>query len=76
MSYPIGDPSAAGEREFKMAAELGFASAVTTRPGGLYAADRRRLTALPRISLNGLFQERRFIDVFSTGAIFSRLKTG
>ena len=76
LSYPIGDPAAAGEREFKMAADMGFASAVTTRPGGLYAADRRRLTALPRISLNGLFQQRRYIDVFATGAIFSSLRAG
>jgi peptidoglycan/xylan/chitin deacetylase (PgdA/CDA1 family) len=71
LSYPIGDARAAGPREFALAAELGLASAVTTRPGGLYAAGRQRLTALPRISLNGLFQARRYVDVFATGAIFS-----
>jgi peptidoglycan/xylan/chitin deacetylase (PgdA/CDA1 family) len=75
LSYPIGDAPAAGPREYALAAELGFASAVTTRPGGLYAAGRQRLTALPRISLNGLFQARRYVDVFATGAIFSALRS-
>jgi peptidoglycan/xylan/chitin deacetylase (PgdA/CDA1 family) len=75
LSYPIGDTRAAGPREYALAAELGLASAVTTRPGGLYAAGRQRLTALPRISLNGLFQARRYVDVFATGAIFSALRS-
>jgi peptidoglycan/xylan/chitin deacetylase (PgdA/CDA1 family) len=75
LSYPIGDAHSAGPREFKLATDLGVASAVTTHPGGLYAADRHCLTALPRISLNGLFQARRYVDVFATGAIFSRVRT-
>jgi peptidoglycan/xylan/chitin deacetylase (PgdA/CDA1 family) len=73
LSYPIGGHASAGPREYRMAAELGFRSAVTTLPGGLYATDRDRLTALPRVSLNGLFQEQRFIDVFATGAVFTAL---
>ena len=32
LSYPVGDPSAAGPREFRIAAELGFKTAVTTPP--------------------------------------------
>lgn len=76
LSYPIGGSAAAGPREFAMAKELGLRAAVTTRPGGLYAADREALHALPRVSLNGLFQARRYVDVFATGAIFSRLRTG
>lgn len=73
LSYPIGGPAAAGPREFTLARELGLRSAVTTRPGGLYHRDINRLHALPRISLNGLFQSRRYVDVFATGAFFSRL---
>ncbi|MEO8882621.1 MAG: polysaccharide deacetylase family protein [Devosia sp.] len=76
LSYPLGGPLSAGPREFAIAKELGFRSAVTTRPGGLYASSGKPLTALPRISLNGLFQARRYVDVFATGAIFSRMPTG
>lgn len=71
-SYPIGAPSSAGQREFDLAKELGFASAVTTRPGGLYAEHAKTLTALPRISLNGLYQGPRYADVYLTGEIFTR----
>jgi peptidoglycan/xylan/chitin deacetylase (PgdA/CDA1 family) len=73
LSYPIGGPASAGEREFTAARELGFASGVTTRPGGLYPHHAEALHALPRVSLNGLFQNRRYVDVFATGALFTWL---
>jgi peptidoglycan/xylan/chitin deacetylase (PgdA/CDA1 family) len=73
LSYPIGGPASAGQREFDLARELGLRSAVTTRPGGLYHRHKDSLHALPRVSLNGLFQSRRYVDVFATGAIFSHL---
>lgn len=76
LSYPIGGPASAGPREFALAAELGLRTAVTTRPGGIYHHHRNSLHALPRISLNGLFQQRRFVDVFATGALFSLLRAG
>ncbi|HHY50483.1 MAG TPA: polysaccharide deacetylase, partial [Alphaproteobacteria bacterium] len=66
-----GGAAACGPREFAIARDLGLRSAVTTRPGGLYARHRESLHALPRISLNGLFQSRRYIDVFATGGLFS-----
>jgi peptidoglycan/xylan/chitin deacetylase (PgdA/CDA1 family) len=72
LSYPIGSPVAAGPREYAMAKELGLRSGVTTIPGGLYRKHRDSLHALPRISLNGLFQARRYVDVFATPAVFSR----
>jgi len=71
LSYPIGGRASASDREYAMASELGFKSAVTTRPGGLYSAHRNALTRLPRISLNGNFQDRRFVDIMATGAVFS-----
>ncbi|MET3896289.1 peptidoglycan/xylan/chitin deacetylase (PgdA/CDA1 family) [Devosia sp. UYZn731] len=73
ISYPIGGPASAGPREFELARELGFRTGVTTRPGGIYAQHSQTPQALPRISLNGLFQKRRYIDVFATGTIFSTL---
>ena len=67
LAYPYGFPAAAASREFALAKELGFATAVTTRRGVLYDAHVDHLTALPRISLNGHYQERRYIAPLLTG---------
>lgn len=72
-SYPLGGPLSAGEREYQLARDIGLASAVTTRPGGLYPHHLETPTALPRVSLNGLFQSRRYVDVFASGALFTWL---
>ncbi len=53
LAYPVGDVTSAGPREFRIAAELGFKTAVTTRPGVLFKAHRDHLTALPSFSVNG-----------------------
>jgi peptidoglycan/xylan/chitin deacetylase (PgdA/CDA1 family) len=68
LAYPVGDPTSAGPREFRIAAELGFKTAVTTRPGVLFKAHRGHLTALPRISVNGDFQQQRYLEVLMSGA--------
>ena len=68
LSYPIGDRSSAGPREFAIAAELGFKTAVTTRPGVLFPQHSQCLTALPRISLNGEFQRLRYVRVLLSGS--------
>ena len=69
-AYPVGDPGSAGVREFEAARRLGFASAVTTRPGMVFSDHAAHLTALPRLSLNGLFQRRRDLDVLLSGVPF------
>ncbi|MBE7219224.1 MAG: polysaccharide deacetylase family protein [Caulobacteraceae bacterium] len=71
LAYPYGSPAAAGSREFALAAELGFATAVTTRPGVLHEAHRSRLTALPRISVNGLWPRLDVLDILLSGAPFA-----
>ena len=68
LSYPYGDRGSAGLREFEVAAELGFKTAVTTRPGVLFAGHGQHLTALPRISLNGDFQRMRYVRVLLSGS--------
>ena len=70
-SYPYGCEKSAGEREFAIAAELGMATAVTTRKGLLHAAHGDELTALPRLSLNGDFQDARYVKVLLSGAPFA-----
>jgi len=68
LAYPYGDARSAGPREFAIAAELGFKTAVTTRPSTLFAECREHPTALPRITVNGEFQRERYVDVLVSGA--------
>jgi len=67
LSYPFGDRTASGAREFEIAAELGFKTAVTTRPGVLFREHNHCMTALPRISLNGDYQRLRYVQVLLSG---------
>jgi peptidoglycan/xylan/chitin deacetylase (PgdA/CDA1 family) len=67
-AYPYGYRTAAAAREFTMARELGFATAVTTRPGMIFPENAAHMMALPRISLNGNYQTMRFLSVLTSGA--------
>jgi peptidoglycan/xylan/chitin deacetylase (PgdA/CDA1 family) len=69
-AYPVGDPTSAGRREFGMAREAGFTSAVTTRPGHLFAGHAGHLHALPRVSLNGLHQSAEAVRALLSGLPF------
>jgi peptidoglycan/xylan/chitin deacetylase (PgdA/CDA1 family) len=53
LSYPYGTKMECSTREFQLARELGFETAVTTRPGNIFPAHRDHLTALPRLNLKG-----------------------
>jgi peptidoglycan/xylan/chitin deacetylase (PgdA/CDA1 family) len=68
LAYPYGGRDIVGPREFRLAAEIGYRTAVTTRPGVLFPEHRAQLMALPRISLNGHFQEKRHLKVLMSGA--------
>jgi peptidoglycan/xylan/chitin deacetylase (PgdA/CDA1 family) len=68
LAYPYGDKSAAGRREFALAAAAGYKTAVTTRPGMIFPESARHLTALPRVSLNGNYQDARVLPVLTSGA--------
>lgn len=69
-AYPVGDPTSAGPREFALAAEAGFASAVTTRPGHLFPEHAGYLHALPRVSLNGHHQNEAALRALLSGLPF------
>jgi peptidoglycan/xylan/chitin deacetylase (PgdA/CDA1 family) len=71
LAYPIGDPVSAGAREFAMAREIGYASAVTTRPGMLFAEHAMHPTALPRLSVNGRWPEIDYFELLLSGAPFA-----
>jgi peptidoglycan/xylan/chitin deacetylase (PgdA/CDA1 family) len=68
LAYPYGDRHAAASRDFAIARALGFKTAVTTRAGMIFAANSEHLTALPRLSLNGNYQDERFLPVLTSGA--------
>jgi peptidoglycan/xylan/chitin deacetylase (PgdA/CDA1 family) len=68
LAYPYGDRMAAGTREFALAQAAGFKTAVTTRPGMIFPGSAGHLTALPRVSLNGNYQDRRILPVLTSGA--------
>lgn len=70
-SYPVGDPTSAGPREFAMVRDLGFRTGVTTRLGVIHAAHRNHLAGLPRVSLNGYFQEKKYAEMFISGLPFA-----
>jgi peptidoglycan/xylan/chitin deacetylase (PgdA/CDA1 family) len=68
LAYPYGDKIAAGAREFALAQAAGFKTAVTTRPGMIFPESAGHLTALPRVSLNGNYQDTRILPVLTSGA--------
>jgi peptidoglycan/xylan/chitin deacetylase (PgdA/CDA1 family) len=67
LAYPYGDRIAAGPREFALAQRCGFKTAVTTRPGMIFPGSADYLTALPRVSLNGNYQDQRILPVLTSG---------
>ncbi|MGH7004351.1 MAG: polysaccharide deacetylase family protein [Alphaproteobacteria bacterium] len=67
-AYPYGSARAAGQREAMLAAQEGFLSAVTTRHGTIHAEHGSNLHALPRISINGRFQQLIYTRTMMSGA--------
>ncbi len=67
LSYPYGSAGAVGAREFRIASEVGYRTAVTTRSGVVVPGDADRLMQLPRITLDGTCQRERYLDVLVSG---------
>ena len=76
LAYPVGDASSAGPREFAIARELGFKSAVTTRPGMIFEDHLGRECALPRLSINGNWQSLDMVEILVSGAPFALWNLG
>lgn len=55
-AYPYGFPALVGAREFALARECGFATAVTTRTANLFPESARSLECLPRVRGKSLAQ--------------------
>lgn len=71
--YPYGDAGSAGRREFDIVARLGLQTGVTTRKGLLPISPGNGLTGLPRVSLNGHFQQLCYLKALLSGVPFAML---
>jgi peptidoglycan/xylan/chitin deacetylase (PgdA/CDA1 family) len=69
-AYPFGDATSAGAREFRLARQAGFITAVTSRPGHVFSDHAAYLHALPRVSINGLFQSTTALHALLSGVPF------
>lgn len=74
-AYPYGDCRSVCPMTVAAVAAAGFSLAVTTRPGTIGSDHAGRLMQLPRISLNGYYQRRRYVAALASGIPF-RLKRG
>ncbi|HEY6831926.1 MAG TPA: polysaccharide deacetylase family protein [Pseudolabrys sp.] len=70
LAFPFGDPAAVGVREVRLARQAGFVTAVTSRPGHVFADHGTHLHALPRVSINGLFQSESAFRALLSGVPF------
>jgi peptidoglycan/xylan/chitin deacetylase (PgdA/CDA1 family) len=76
LAYPVGDRGSAGSREFDIARLSGFRTAVTTRPGHVFAEHAAHSHALPRVSLNGFHQNAHALKAMLSGLPFALLNRG
>jgi peptidoglycan/xylan/chitin deacetylase (PgdA/CDA1 family) len=74
LAFPYGYRAAAGEREAALARDAGFAASFTTRPGYIRSTGARQ--GLPRVSINGLFQDVSFLDVLLTPGLWRLIAGG
>jgi len=74
-AYPYGDSGSVGPREIGFCRESGFHTAVTTESNTIFASDRNRLLALPRLTYNGNFQNTPLLNLLLSGTL-PRLRRG
>ena len=67
LAYPYGGPSSCGGREFALAAEVGFRSAVTSRFAPVLTGHRWSTCELPRVAAGGAVA----VDEFATAVMTS-----
>ena len=66
LAYPYGEPVTCGPREFALATEVGFRSAVTSRYGAVLGHHRQLTCELPRIAAGGNVAIEKFSAAIAT----------
>jgi peptidoglycan/xylan/chitin deacetylase (PgdA/CDA1 family) len=69
LAYPFGGRNAVGAREFRLAAECGFMTAVTTRFANLFPAHANKLHQLPRLEISGNYRVCDFTERAVSGLL-------
>ena len=69
-AYPYGTHEAVTHRQAAIAREVGFDIAVTTQPGVVTQHSLGSITYLPRLSINGLYQNVRYVSGLASGIPF------
>ncbi len=69
LAYPFGGKNAVGPREFQMARECGYNTAVTTRFGNLFREHARMLHQLPRLEISGNYRAVDFTERAVSGLL-------
>lgn len=69
IAFPYGYPAAAGAREAQLAGQAGFSASFTTQPGYVRRSGPRQ--GVPRVSMNGLYQNLDFMEVLLTPGLWS-----
>ena len=73
-AYTYGDARSVSARERQILRDLGIRIGVTTRPGVITPDLLSDMTALPRISFNGLYQKGRYVRALASGIPFKVMK--
>jgi peptidoglycan/xylan/chitin deacetylase (PgdA/CDA1 family) len=73
-AYTYGDARSVSPREQQILRDLGIKIGVTTRPGVITPEMLTDMTALPRISFNGLYQQGRYVRALASGIPFRVMK--
>jgi len=66
-AYPFGNAQACGQREFELVKKAGYKIAVTTRDGNIFPEHTGHMTALPRYSVRGQYEDLAIYDMQKSG---------
>jgi peptidoglycan/xylan/chitin deacetylase (PgdA/CDA1 family) len=71
-AYPFGGRGSVGRREFDLAREADYLTAVTTRSGNLFPEHAWHLQALPRLTLSGNYPPLTLLNRLESGLLTAR----